>query len=90
MIVSGSVVLHFGIAFYDFGFQKWCISDPLVEMTRYFHELVEKFESPIVPDYIPYHLLLSLHLWHGFSSSFVGFNNKYSRSLKVSDMLLQS
>jgi succinate dehydrogenase / fumarate reductase cytochrome b subunit len=75
---------HFGI-FYDFGFQKWCISmcdaSPLNE-TRYFHELAEKFESPIRTG-----LYLSFYYYHctcGTGSvllSTVGFNNKYSRSL---------
>jgi succinate dehydrogenase / fumarate reductase cytochrome b subunit len=41
-MISGSVVLAFWhCIFYDFGFQKWCISmnaSPLNE-TRYFHEI---------------------------------------------------
>jgi succinate dehydrogenase / fumarate reductase cytochrome b subunit len=50
--------------FYDFGFQKWFIyvdASPLNE-TRYFHELVEKFESPIRTDYIPYHFIIIIAL----------------------------
>ena len=88
MIVSGSVVLAFiALHFYDFWFPemvyKYVDVNPLSE-TRYFHELVEKFESPVrTALYSISFLLLSLHLWHGFNSSFqsVGFNNKYSRSL---------
>lgn len=88
MIVSGSVVLAFiALHFYDFWFPemvyKYVDVNPLNE-TRYFHELVEKFESPVrTALYSISFLLLSLHLWHGFNSSFqsVGFNNKYSRSL---------
>ena len=88
MIVSGSVVLAFlALHFYDFWVPemvyKYVDASPLNE-TRYFHELAEKFESPIRTGlYSLSFLLLSLHLWHGFSSSFqsVGFNNKYSRSL---------
>jgi succinate dehydrogenase / fumarate reductase cytochrome b subunit len=62
---------------------KYVDASPLNE-TRYFHELAEKFESPIRTGlYSLSFLLLSLHLWHGFSSSFSPwFNNKYSRSLK--------
>jgi succinate dehydrogenase / fumarate reductase cytochrome b subunit len=88
MIVSGSVVLAFiALHFYDFWFPemvyKYVDVNPLSE-TRYFHELAEKFESPVrTALYSISFLLLSLHLWHGFNSSFqsVGFNNKYSRSL---------
>jgi succinate dehydrogenase / fumarate reductase cytochrome b subunit len=89
MIYSGVVVLAFlGLHFYDFWFPemvyKYVEVSPLDE-TRYFHELVAKFESPVRTGlYSLSFLLLALHLWHGFSSSFqsVGFNNKYSRSLK--------
>ena len=89
MIVSGSVVLAFiALHFYDFWFPemvyKYVNVNPL-DATRYFHELAEKFESPVRTGlYSLSFILLSLHLWHGFSSSFqsVGFNNKYSKSLK--------
>lgn len=88
MIVSGLVVLAFlGLHFYDFWVPemvyKYVDVSPLDE-TRYFHELVAKFESPVRTGlYSLSFLLLSLHLWHGFNSSFqsVGFNNNYSRSL---------
>lgn len=89
MIISGSVILAFlGLHFYDFWVPemvyKYIESNPLNE-TRYFHELAEKFESPVrTALYCLSFVLLSLHLKHGFSSSFqsVGFNNKYSRGLK--------
>jgi succinate dehydrogenase / fumarate reductase, cytochrome b subunit len=88
MIVSGSVVLAFIVLhFYDFWIPemiyKYVEANPLEE-TRYFPELVQKFESPIRTGlYCLSFLLLSLHLWHGFNSSFqsVGFNNKFSKSL---------
>ncbi|RTY76511.1 succinate dehydrogenase cytochrome b subunit [Flavobacterium sp. GSP27] len=88
MIVTGSVVLAFlALHFYDFWVPemvyKYVESNSLNE-TRYFHELAEKFESPVRTGlYSLSFLLLSLHLWHGFNSSFqsVGFNNKYSKSL---------
>ena len=88
MIISGSVVLAFILVhFYDFWVPemvyKYVDGSPLNE-TRYFEELTHKFESPIrTVLYSLSFLLLSLHLWHGFNSSFqsVGFNNKYSKSL---------
>lgn len=88
MIISGAVVLGFlGLHFYDFWFPemvyKYVESNP-EEPTRYYEELVHKFESPIRTGiYCISFLLLSLHLWHGFNSSFqsVGFNNKFSKAL---------
>jgi succinate dehydrogenase / fumarate reductase cytochrome b subunit len=50
MILSGSVILAFGTAFYDFWVPemvyKYVEVNPL-DSTRYFHELAEKFESPV-------------------------------------------
>lgn len=88
MIVSGLVVLAFlGLHFYDFWVPemvyKYVEVNPLDE-TRYYAELTHKFESGVrTAIYCVSFLLLSLHLWHGFNSSFqsVGFNNKYSKSL---------
>jgi len=88
MIISGAVVLAFlGLHFYDFWFPemvyKYVESNP-EEPTRYYEELVHKFESPIRTwIYCISFLLLSLHLWHGFNSSFqsIGFNNKFSKAL---------
>lgn len=89
MIVSGLVVLAFiGLHFYDFWIQEITykyINHNAVDPSRYYSELVEKFESPVRTGlYCLAFLLLSLHLWHGFSSSFqsVGFNNKYSKSVQ--------
>lgn len=88
MIISGSVVLAFlGLHFYDFWFPEMVykyISVNPEEPTRYYEELAHKFESPIRTGiYCISFLLLSLHLWHGFNSSFqsVGFNNKFSKAL---------
>jgi succinate dehydrogenase / fumarate reductase cytochrome b subunit len=88
MIVSGTVVLAFlGLHFYDFWVPemvyKYVEVNPL-EPTRYYAELVHKFESPVRTGlYCLSFLLLSLHLWHGFNSSMqsVGFNNKFSKAL---------
>ena len=88
MIISGSVILaFFGLHFYDFWIPemiyKYVDVNPL-ESTRYYPELIHKFESPIRTTlYCLSFILLSLHLWHGFNSSFqsVGFNNKFSKAL---------
>jgi succinate dehydrogenase / fumarate reductase cytochrome b subunit len=52
--------------------------------TRYYAETVEKF-APFWRTllYVLSFGLLSLHLWHGFASSFqtMGVNNKYSPSI---------
>lgn len=89
MIVSGLVVLAFiGLHFYDFWVQEITykyVNAEVVDPTRYYSELVEKFESPVRTGlYCLAFLLLSVHLWHGFSSSFqsVGFNNKYSKGVQ--------
>ncbi len=88
MIVSGLVVLAFiGLHFYDFWVQEIVykyVDGNAIETTRYYPELVAKFESPIRTGlYCLAFILLSVHLWHGFNSSFqsVGFNNKFSKSL---------
>jgi succinate dehydrogenase / fumarate reductase cytochrome b subunit len=89
MIISGLVVLAFiGLHFYDFWVQEITykyINSDVVDPTRYYSELVAKFESPVRTGlYCLAFLLLSVHLWHGFSSSFqsVGFNNKYSKGVQ--------
>ncbi|MEL6304073.1 MAG: succinate dehydrogenase cytochrome b subunit [Bacteroidota bacterium] len=85
MIISGLVVLAFlGLHFYDFWVHemsyKYVQANP-EDPTRYFAETVEKF-APFwrTVIYVISFGLLSLHLWHGFASSFqsMGFNNKYS------------
>ncbi|MFT5750754.1 MAG: succinate dehydrogenase / fumarate reductase cytochrome b subunit, partial [Dokdonia sp.] len=89
MILSGLVILAFlGLHFYDFWIPEmvhkyvdFAPEDP----TRYYAETVHKFESPVrVGLYVLSFVLLTMHLWHGFASSFqsVGFNNKYSKALK--------
>ena len=88
MIISGLVVLAFMLLhFYDFWVPemvyKYVEVNPL-DATRYYPELIHKFESLVrTALYCVSCVLLSLHLWHGFNSSFqsVGFNNKYSKSL---------
>ena len=88
MIVSGLVVLAFLVLhFYDFWLAEMMykyVNVNAVEETRYFHELNHKFESPVRTGlYCVAFLLLAVHLWHGFNSSFqsVGFDNKYAKAL---------
>jgi len=89
MLFSGAVTLAFlGLHFYDFWFpeiaHKYLESHP-EDTTRYFGELVAKFQSPVRTGlYVVSFIFLMLHLLHGFYSSFqsVGFNNKYSKALK--------
>ena len=90
MITSGIVVLSFlGLHFYDFWVPE--INYKYVEFLpqdpdRYYEELVHKFHSPFrVAIYALSFIFLSLHLIHGFSSSFqsMGLNNKYSRGIKL-------
>lgn len=90
MIYSGGVVLLFLILhFYDFWVPEMTYKyiDVLPENpTRYYEELVHKFHDPIrVGLYVISFLFLTLHLLHGFSSSFqsVGANNKYTRCLQA-------
>lgn len=90
MILSGIVVLSFlGLHFYDFWvpemnykYVEFLPQDP----NRYYSELVHKFHSPVrVSIYSLSFIFLSLHLYHGFSSSFqsVGLNNKYTKGIKL-------
>ncbi|MBR9854061.1 MAG: succinate dehydrogenase cytochrome b subunit [Algicola sp.] len=88
MIYSGLVILAFlALHFYDFWVHemayKYIEANP-EDPTRYYHETVEKF-APFWRTifYVVSFVLLSLHLWHGFASSFqsMGLNNKYSAGL---------
>ena len=89
MILSGIVILSFlGLHFYDFWVPemdyKYIKILPL-DPDRYFDELEHKFVSPVrVGIYVLSFIFLSLHLLHGFASSFqtVGVNNKYSNIIK--------
>lgn len=88
MIYSGLVILAFLVLhFYDFWIHE--MSYKYVQMnpedpTRYYAETVEKF-APAWRTilYVISFGLLSLHLWHGFASSFqsMGVNNKYTPAI---------
>ncbi len=88
MIITGLVILAFlGLHFYDFWIPEMdykYVSQNAPVADRYYEELQHKFVDPIRTGiYLIANVLLALHLWHGFASSFqsVGFNNKYSKSL---------
>lgn len=88
MIISGIVVLAFlGLHMYDFWFAEMnykYIAVNAINETRYYEELVHKFVSPVRTGlYSIAFLLLSVHLWHGFTSSLqsIGFDNKIGKSL---------
>jgi len=89
MLFSGAVILAFlGLHFYDFWFpeiaHKYLESHP-EDATRYFGELVAKFQSPVRTGlYVVSFIFLMLHLLHGFASSFqsLGEKNKYQKGLK--------
>ncbi|ARV09848.1 succinate dehydrogenase [Winogradskyella sp. PC-19] len=93
MLLTGAVVLAFMVLhFIDFWIPEINTKYIVGDMSgmhngefRYFHELVEKFHSPLrVGAYIVSFVLLSLHLLHGFNSAFqsIGANNKYTKGLK--------
>ncbi len=89
MIYSGLAILAFILLhFIDFWFPeinyKYIAGLP-EDPTRYYEELVHKFENPFrVGAYVVAFVFLALHLLHGFQSAFqsMGCNNKYSKCVK--------
>ncbi|MEH6679650.1 MAG: succinate dehydrogenase cytochrome b subunit [Sediminicola sp.] len=89
MLLTGAVVLAFiGLHMYDFWAHEMAykyIAGTPEEPTRYYKETVEKFESIWRTGiYVVSFILLSLHLLHGFASSFqtMGVNNIYTPSIQ--------
>ena len=95
MIYSGLVILAFIVLhFIDFWIPEINVKYIQVDLSgqlpgeegyRYFTELQHKFVSPLrVGAYVVSFVLLALHLLHGFQSAFqsVGFNNKYTKTIK--------
>lgn len=89
MLISGATILAFlGLHFYDFWVPE--INYKYIEVlpedpNRYHEELVHKFEDLTrVVIYVISFFFLSLHLSHGFASSFqsMGVNNKYTPTFK--------
>jgi succinate dehydrogenase / fumarate reductase cytochrome b subunit len=96
MIYSGLVILAFIVLhFIDFWIPELNVKyiqgdmSGLLEGTqhfRYFEELQHKFVNPWrVAAYVVSFVLLGLHLAHGFQSAFqsMGFNNKYTKTVKA-------
>ena len=91
MILSGVVILAFlGLHFYDFwipelDYKYVKFNEP--DETRYYHEMVEKFHSPVrVGLYCLSFVLLAFHLWHGFQSAFQSIgarSDKYTPTIET-------
>jgi succinate dehydrogenase / fumarate reductase cytochrome b subunit len=89
MMISGLVILAFlALHFIDFWIPevkyKYIENRPADEH-RYFEELVHKMQNPTrIIAYVVAFILLSLHLLHGFQSSFqsLGVNNKFTPAIK--------
>lgn len=89
MIWTGLVVLAFlALHFYDFWFpeivHKYIQVHP-EDPTRYYGETVAKFTDPVrTALYVISFVFLSLHLLHGFSSSFqtIGWHNKFYKGMR--------
>ena len=88
MILSGLVILAFLVLhFIDFWFPEISVKYIQGDMSgmhngefRYFHELQEKFLSPIrVGAYVVAFVLLALHLMHGFTSAFQSMGSTAGR-----------
>ncbi|MCB0462375.1 MAG: succinate dehydrogenase cytochrome b subunit [Flavobacteriaceae bacterium] len=95
MIWSGLAILAFIVLhFIDFWFPEintkfiqgdWSGMHEGVEGYRYFHELQEKFVSPIrVGAYVLAFIFLALHLLHGFTSAFqsMGYTAMHKKTLQ--------
>lgn len=81
MIITGLVVLAFlGLHMYDFWVHEMTVKYINVQPedpTRYLPELKEKFVNPVrVGIYVVSFILLAMHLWHGFNSSFQSMGAK--------------
>lgn len=88
MIYSGLVILAFIVLhFIDFWIPEINTKYIIGDMSgmhdgeyRYFHELVEKFHSPLrVGAYVISFVLLGLHLAHGFTSAFQSIGSTAGR-----------
>ncbi len=94
MIYSGLAILAFIVLhFIDFWFPEvntkfiqgdWSGTHPGIEGLRYYHELQEKFHSPIrTGAYVAAFAFLALHLLHGFKSAFQSSGMSAKRAAKL-------
>ena len=84
LVIEGFLLVHMANLWWHEMMVKYIDPQPINE-NRYYSELVEHFESPIIVGiYIVAFVFLSLHLLHGFNSAFqsIGANNKYIKGLK--------
>ncbi|MBC8754436.1 succinate dehydrogenase cytochrome b subunit [Kordia sp. YSTF-M3] len=84
LIIEAFLVVHMFNLWWHEMMVKY-IDPQVLDPNRYYHELVEHFQSPvIVAIYVVAFVFLALHLLHGFNSAFqsIGANNKYTKALK--------
>ena len=84
LIIEGFLVVHMANIWWHEMMVKYINPQP-VDATRYYEELVEHFQSPVIVGiYVVAFVFLALHLMHGFNSAFqsIGANNKYTKALK--------
>ena len=84
LIIEGFLIVHMANIWWHEMMVKYIDPQP-IDPTRYYEELVEHFQSPIIVGiYVVAFVFLALHLLHGFSSAFqsVGANNKYTKALQ--------
>ncbi|KAB8154501.1 succinate dehydrogenase [Kordia sp. TARA_039_SRF] len=84
LIIEGFLVVHMANIWWHEMMVKYIDPQP-VDATRYYEELVEHFQSPVIVGiYVVAFVFLALHLMHGFNSAFqsIGANNKYTKALK--------
>ena len=95
MIYSGLVILAFIVLhFIDFWIPELNTKYVMGDMSgmhngefRYFHELVQKFESPFrVGAYVVSFILLGLHLAHGFTSAFQSMGSTAGRKKRLQNI----
>ncbi|WP_430410541.1 succinate dehydrogenase cytochrome b subunit [Kordia sp.] len=84
LLIEAFLIVHMSQLWWHEMMVKY-INPQIEDPTRYYHELVEHFQSPIiVAVYVVAFVFLALHLLHGFNSAFqsIGANNKYTKALK--------
>ena len=84
LVIEAFLIIHMANLWWHEMMVKY-ISPVEEDPNRYYTELVEHFESPVIVGiYIVAFIFLALHLLHGFNSAFqsVGANNKYTKALK--------
>lgn len=84
LLIEAFLIVHMSQLWWHEMMVKY-INPQIEDPTRYYGELVEHFESPIIVGiYVVAFVFLALHLLHGFNSAFqsIGANNKYTKALK--------